>query len=127
MLVGGVKQGAAAVDTTEVTRALGLIAALAVVAVGGYLYTQSARDTVGPTDGSAAQDAAAVAAADATLVVARTGVEAFVAANGAYAGAPVPTGVTLVAVDAATYCLQLGTGTTARHLSGAGPAQPGTC
>ena len=109
------------------TRALGLIAALAVVAVGGYLYAQSANEAVGPAAGGAAQDAAALAAADATLVVARTGVEAFVAANGGYAGAPVPTGVTLVAVDASAYCLQVGTGEAARHLSGPGPAQPGPC
>lgn len=109
------------------TRALGLIGALAVVAVGGYLYASSANDTVAPAGGAAVQDAATTAAADATLLTARTGVEAFVAANGSYAGAPVPTGVTLVPVDAATYCLQLGTGETARHLTGPGPAQPGPC
>ena len=122
-----VKPGRVAVDTREMTRALGLIAALAVVAAGGYLYAQSANEAVGPTGGSAAQDAAASAAADATLAVARTGVEAFAAANGSYAGAPVPTGVTLVAVDVTSYCLQVGTGEVARHLSGPGPAQPGPC
>ena len=122
-----IKQGRVAVDTPEMTRALGLIAALAVVAVGGYLYAQSANEAVGPTAGSAAQDAAASAAADATLAVARTGVEAFAAANGSYAGAQVPTGVTLVPVDATSYCLQVGTGDVARHVSGPGPAQPGPC
>jgi len=121
------KIGTAAVDTSGVTRALGLIGAFAVVAVGGYLYASSANDTVAPSGGAAVQDAATAAATDATLAVARTGVEAFAAANGSYAGAPVPTGVTLVAVDATSYCLQVGTGETARHLSGAAPVQPGPC
>jgi hypothetical protein len=109
------------------TRALGLIGALAVVAVGGYLYASSGNDAVSPTGAAAVQEAAVSAAADAALVQARMGVEAFAAANGTYGGAPLPAGVTLVPVDATAYCLQVGAGETARHLAGAGPAESGPC
>jgi hypothetical protein len=109
------------------TRMLGLVGALAVVAIGGYLYASSAGETVSPSGGAAVQEAAVSAAAEAALASARLGVEAFAAANGTYGGAPLPAGVTLVPVDAATYCLQVGAGAAARHLTGAGPAQPGPC
>jgi hypothetical protein len=109
------------------TRALGLVGALAVVAVGGYLYASSAGETVSPSGGPAVQEMAVSAAVDASLVSARLGVEAFAAANGTYGGAPLPAGVTLVPVDASTYCLQVGAGAAARHLTGAGPGRPGPC
>ncbi len=109
-------------------RSFALISLLAVLAVGGYLYTQSTKEVASPS-GAAVQDAAIEAAADATLLVARTGVESSFAANGTYAGATVPPGVTLVSADAVSYCLQTGTGATVRHLTspGSGTAQPGPC
>ncbi len=101
---------------------------LAVVAVGGYLYAQSAREAVPPSGAGAVLDAAELAAADATLLAARTSVESFFLTNGTYAGATVPTGVVLVGATAASYCLQTGSGTAARHVAGPGatPA-PGPC
>lgn len=101
-------------------RALALVSLLAVVAIGGYVYTQSASETAGSTPGAAVQEAAAGATADANLLTARTGVEAFFAAGATYVGAPTPTGVTLVAADSATYCLQISSGAAARHLAGPG-------
>ena len=108
-------------------RSFALISLLAVLAVGGYLYTQSTKEVA--SSGAAVQDAATEAAADATLLVARTSVESSFAANGTYAGATVPPGVTLVNADAVSYCLQIGTGATVRHLTspGSGTAQPGPC
>lgn len=109
-------------------RSLALISLLAALAVGGYLYMQSAEEAAGPS-GTAVQEAASETAADATLLVARTGVESFFATTGTYVGATVPTGVALVSVDTASYCLQIGSGPTARHLAGPGAAsaQPGPC
>jgi hypothetical protein len=110
-------------------RALGLVSVLATLAVVGYLFTRSAGEATSPVGGSAAQDLAADAAAEATLLTARTGVDAFFAANGTFAGAPVPTGVSLVAADAVSYCLQLGAGAATRHLTspGSGLTEPGPC
>jgi len=123
-----VKSGGAEVDIETVARSLALISVLAALAVGGYLYMQSAEEAVGPS-GAVVQDAATEVAADATLLVARTGIESFLAANGTYAGAPVPTGVTLVGATNVSYCIQIGSGATARHLTspGTGSPQPGTC
>ncbi len=110
------------------TRSLALISLLAALAVGGYLFMRSSEETVGPS-GAAAQDAASEAASDATLLVARTGVESFFATTGTYVGATVPTGVTLVAADTASYCLQIGSGAAVRHLTspGTGSVEPGPC
>lgn len=125
----GLKRPRRRVDTDGVTRAFALVSLLAVLGVGAYLYAGQGREAVAPDARQAAQQAAAGAAADATLLGARTGVEAFLAANGTYAGAPVPTGVSLVAVDATSYCLQVGAGATARHVTspGTGSTQPGPC
>jgi hypothetical protein len=101
-------------------RALAFVSLLAVVAIGGYVYTQSAPEPAGSTPGTAVEHAAAGAAADANLLTARTAVEAFFAAGGTYVGASAPAGVTLVAADASTYCLQSDSGATARHLAGPG-------
>jgi hypothetical protein len=62
------------------------------------------------------------------LSVLAVGAESFFAASGTYAGATVPAGVTLVAADAVSYCLQAGTGAAARHLAGPGGSPtPGRC
>lgn len=110
-------------------RAFALVSVLATLAVVGYLYTQSADEAVEPTGREVVQDLAAGAAADATLVTARTGIEAFFASTGTYVGAPVPTGVALVAPTAVSYCVQIGSGVAARHVTSPGdPApQPGPC
>jgi hypothetical protein len=111
-----------------VARSLAFITLLAALAVGGYLYLQSARDAADPS-GSAVRDAAAETASDATLLVARTGVESFFATTGTYVGATVPAGVTLVEADTASYCLQVGSGADVRHLTspGSGTVEPGPC
>ena len=84
-----VKARGPTVDIGAVARSLALISFLAALAVGGYLYMQSAEETVGPS-GAVVQDAATEAAADATLLVARTGVESFFATTGTYVGATSP-------------------------------------
>jgi hypothetical protein len=115
------------VDNEFVVRAFGLVSVLAVLAVAGYLYTRSA-ETAQPAGATAVQELAVDAAADSTLLAARTAVESSFAASGTYAGAAVPPGVTLAAADAAGYCLQIGAGASTRHLTGPGgsPA-PGPC
>jgi Tfp pilus assembly protein PilE len=112
-----------------VARAFALVSLLVTLAVVGYLYTQSAEETIEPSGGALVEDMAAGAAADATLVTARTGIEAFFASTGTYVGAPVPTGVTLVAPTASSYCVQTGAGAAVRHVTspGDGTAQPGPC
>ena len=82
-----------------------------------------------PTGGAVVQDLAAGAAADATLVTARTGIEAFFASTGTYVGAPVPSGATLVAPTAVSYCVQVGSGVAVRHVTSPGDPspQPGPC
>ena len=104
-------------------RAFALVSVLATLAVVGYLYTQSAEKTVEPSGGALVEDMAAGAAADATLVTARTGIEAFFASTGTYVGAPVPTGATLVAT-ATSYCVQVGSGTAVRHVTSPGDPAP---
>ncbi len=104
-------------------RSLALISLLAALAVGGYLYAQSTKETAGPS-GAVVQETASETAADANLLVARTGVESFFATTGTYVGATVPTGVTLVDADTASYCLQVGSGPTVRHLTGPGSGSP---
>jgi hypothetical protein len=123
-----VKTPGGSVDIQAATRSFALISLLAALAVGGYLYVRSAEEATGPS-GAVVQDAAAEAAADASLLVARTGLESFLAANGTYAGATVPTGVTLVGASDVSYCLQIGSGASIRHLTSPGPgtAEPGPC
>ena len=58
-----IKQAREPVDTGTVARSFALIAALAALAVGGYLYVQSADQAVS-TSGTAVEDAATEAAAD---------------------------------------------------------------
>jgi hypothetical protein len=122
-----VKPRSPEVDNGPVVRAFGLLSMLAALAVAGYLYTRSA-DTLPPAGGDAVQELAVDAAAEATLLAAKTAVDSSLAATGTYAGATVPPGVTLVAADAASYCLQVGTGGATRHLAGpAGSPTPGPC
>jgi hypothetical protein len=79
-------------------------------------------------EGNAVQELAVDAAAEATLLAAKTAADSSLATTGTYAGATVPPGVTLVAANAVSYCLQVGTGAATRHLAGPGGSPtPGRC
>ena len=104
-------------------RSLGIVSLLAALAIGGWLFFAQARDT-GPTS-----DLAERAQADASTNVAGTNFQAAApilqahhAQAGTYAGAAIPPnlGVTLVRADAASYCLQAGTGAAVYHVVGPG-------
>ena len=119
------------------TRLLGLPALLVALAVGGFLYATQAKSD-GPTS-SVVQQATVQAQASVSATNfqgADTSMQAFYAQSGTYVGAALPPsfGVTLARADAASYCLESGTGTTVQHLVGPGgqPAaggqvQPGGC
>jgi Tfp pilus assembly protein PilE len=123
-----IKPARAPVDKEPMVRAFGFISLLATLAVVGYLYAQSAGEATQPSGATAVEGMALDAAADATLLAAKTGVESYFATSGTYVGAAVPAGVTLVTADAASYCLQAGTGAATHHLTvpGGSPA-PGPC
>jgi uncharacterized membrane protein len=112
-------------------KSFGLISVLASLAIVGYLFLAQSKE-VGPTSQAAqqAQADAAAGAAQASFRAAAPVLQAHFAQAGTYAGATVPPayGVTLARADATSYCLQAGTGGTARHLAGPGgsPA-PGPC
>ena len=111
------------------TRLLGIPGLLVVLAVGGYLYAQSAKSN-GPTSPPVQQaiTQAQVNVAATNFQGADAAMQAFYAQNGTYAGATLPpgTGVVLVRSDAGTYCLQ--TPTADQHETGpGGAAQPGPC
>jgi hypothetical protein len=112
-------------------RSLSLVSLLVALAIGGYLFTAQMR-TAGPTSeaGRQATEQAAAQVAAANFQAAAPILQAHHAQNGTYAGAVVPPnlGVILGRADAASYCLQAGTGATAQHLIGPGGSpQPGAC
>ena len=112
-------------------KSFGLVSVLASLAIVGYLFYAQSKE-VGPTSQTAqqAQADAAAGAAAANFQAAAPVLQAHFAQAGTYAGATVPPnyGVTLVRADAASYCLQAGTGETARHVVGpAGSPAPGPC
>jgi hypothetical protein len=111
------------------TRTLGLVSILVTLAVVAYLYVQSSNEA-GPTSDLAveAEEQAAQVAAGTSFQQAAFALEEQMATTGTYAGAVMPTGVTLVRADAASYCLQAGTAAAVQHLAGPGgsPA-PGPC
>jgi hypothetical protein len=110
-------------------RTLGLVSVLVTLAVVAYLYVQSSNEA-GPTSDLAAEaeEQAAQVAAGTSFQQAAFTLEEQMATAGTYAGAVMPTGVTLVRADAASYCLQAGTAAAVQHLAGPGgsPA-PGPC
>jgi hypothetical protein len=99
-------------------RSLSLVSLLVTLAVVAFLWTRSAQDS-GLTPGDAPSDAAKVAAAF-NLQQAGPTLEAWRAQAGTYAGVVLPpsNGVTLVRADAASYCIQAGTGPNVQHLVG---------
>ncbi len=104
---------------------------LAALAIGAWLLTAQLREN-GPTSPTAqrAQDDAGGAVATANFQSAAPALQAWFAEHGTYAGASLPPvfGVQLAHADATSYCLQAGSGETARHVVGPGgsPA-PGSC
>jgi hypothetical protein len=119
-------------DKGRVTiRSLSLVSLLVALAIGGYLFTTQMQ-TAGPTSdaGQRATEQAAAQAAAANFQAAAPILQAHHAQNGTYAGATVPPnlGVVLVRADAASYCLEAGTGESLQHVVGPGGAPAaGTC
>jgi hypothetical protein len=109
------------------TRMFGLVALLAALAVGAYLFSVQSRKE-GPSAGSATQvESQAVSAAVGTTFQGATQVlQGWFAANGTYAGATLPpgSGVVLVSADASSYCLQSGN---EHEVGPGGTPQPGPC
>src|SRR5256885_218462 len=104
-------------------RAFGLVSlvcSLALVAILMALNMQHNGPT-SPTEKRAEKKAPA-AVAGLNFTGAATELEAFHAENATYVGATLPPafGVTLVRVDAASYCLQAGVGTSVQHFIGPG-------
>jgi Tfp pilus assembly protein PilE len=110
-------------------RGLSLVSLLATLLAVGWLLT--AQNGHSPTRSQTTQavDQAQQAAATLTFQQAQTQLEQAHALNGTYAGASVAGfGVTLVRADAASYCLQTGSGTAVSHLAGpGGSAASGPC
>ena len=110
-------------------RGLSLVSLLATLLVVGWLLT--AQNGHSPTRSQTTQavDRAQQTAAALTFQQAQTQLEQAHALNGTYAGASVAGfGVRLVRADAASYCLQTGSGTAVSHLAGpGGTAASGPC
>lgn len=120
-----------AADGLRMTRLFGLVAVLAALAVGAYLYAVQTRDA-GPTSRSATSaEAQAVTTAAATNFEGVTAaLQAWFAENGTYAGAALPPGsaVVLARADTSGYCLQTTAGAAVEHEVGpGGQPQPGPC
>jgi Tfp pilus assembly protein PilE len=113
----------------RVARGVSLVSLLATLLVVGWLLI--AQDGHSPTSSQTRQavDEAQQAAAGLTFQQAQTQLEQAHALNGTYTGASVAGfGVMLVRADAASYCLQTGSGTALSHLTGpGGAAASGPC
>jgi hypothetical protein len=112
-------------------RAFSLVAVVCSLAIVALLMALTMQHN-GPTSPTAkrAESEASSAVAGLNFTGAATELEAFRAENATYAGASLPAsfGVTLVRADAASYCLQAGTGTAVQHFVGpGGPAAAGSC
>ena len=123
--------GAGASISRSMTKTIGLLSLLAALAVGGYLLLAQAEAT-GPTSevGERAEAEATAQAAAASFRAAAPVLQAWYAEHATYAGATLPPsyGLVLARADAASYCLQSGTGATAQHVVGpADPPAPGAC
>lgn len=104
-------------------RTLSLVSMLCALAIGAYLFTTQMREN-GPTSETAknAQADATAAASTANFQAAAPVLQAWFAEHATYAGATLAPafGVQLVRADAASYCLQSGSGETAQHVVGPG-------
>jgi hypothetical protein len=113
------------------TRTFGLVAILAALAAGAYLFAVQSRKE-GPTANAVTQveSQAVSAAAGTNFQGAAQVLQAWYAANGTYAGATLPpgSGVVLARADQSGYCLQATAGGTLEHeLGPGGSPQPGAC
>jgi hypothetical protein len=112
-------------------RSLGLLSLVAALAIGGWLYSQQAKQT-GPTSDLArqAESEATSAVATANFQAAAPELQAWFTQHGTYEGATLAPGynVAVRQVDASSYCIESGAGATAQHLNGPGGAvEPGPC
>ena len=110
-------------------RGISLVSLLATLLVAGWLLTAQNGHSPTRSETTQAVDQAQQATAGITFQQAETQLEQSHALNGTYAGASVAGfGVTLVRADAASYCLQTGSGTAVSHLAGPGAtAASGPC
>jgi hypothetical protein len=115
-------------------RVFALVAVLAALPTGAYVFVQRQAGDSGSTPSAplVVQDEAQANAAVAgtNFRSADVALQAWFAANGSYAGASLPpgTGVVLVRADSTGYCLQAGTGANAeREVGPNGHPEPGAC
>lgn len=111
-------------------KAFAFLSLVAALAIGGYLFVASNREPSGTTGRvEAAESSASAGVAAANLQSAATTLEASRAASGTYAGTSLDgLGVRLVRADAASYCVEAGTGAATTHLAGpGGRPSPGPC
>lgn len=112
-------------------RTLGVLSLVAALAIGGWLFAQSAK-TTGPTSDVAeqAQADASAGVAGINFQAAATELQGWFTEHATYAGATLSPGfnVILMRADATSYCIQAGSGTTVQHVVGPrGTPQPGPC
>jgi hypothetical protein len=113
------------------SRSFGLVATVCSLAIVAVMMAMNMQQN-GPTSQTArqAEDQANAAVGTINFTQAATELTAFHAESGTYAGAALTPsfGVTLVRADAASFCLQSGTGASVQHFTGpAGPAARGPC
>jgi hypothetical protein len=112
-------------------RTLALLSLVVVCAIGGWIYSQDAKEN-GPNAPQVKQ-VKAEASSDAAAVNFQGAVpelEAYRAEHGTYTGAALPPayGVVVIRSSDTGYCLQGGTGTAVEHLVGPGGlSAPGPC
>jgi hypothetical protein len=112
-------------------RVLGLPLLIVALVAGVYVFAKQVRHhepTAPPLVQDTSQAQGAVAATN--LQSAASGMQAWFAANGTYAGATLPEGtsVILVRADATSYCLETGDASAVEHELGPnGSPQPGPC
>jgi hypothetical protein len=113
------------------TRAFGLIAILAALGIGAYLYAAQTRsESPSAPAVTAAESRAESTAAEANFQGVGASLQAWFAENATYAGATLPpgSGVVLVRADQSGYCLQTVAGAVVEHEVGpGGQPQPGPC
>ena len=110
------------------TRVFSIVSVVAALAIGGFMLTsQTTRREV--AQATQAVDEAQATASEATFQQAAIALQAHLVDAGTYAGTDLGAyGVSLVRADAASYCIQAGTGTALSHLTGpAGSVAPGPC
>jgi hypothetical protein len=112
-------------------RSLGLLSLVVTLAIGGWLFSQQAKQT-GPTSDLAqkAQSDASSAVATANFQAAAPELQVWFSEHGTYEGATLSPGYNVVVrrADAGSYCLESGTGSTDQHLNGpGGTVEPGPC